>query len=654
MTSVDALNDASSASPDPGPTETRRNSLCEALMELNRTSAALSLWCRDPTNFKGNANYNGITLYPLSSEGTRAELVKDVRVLWLEDTSDNIGSNILGIIPDHILSVRDDQTSILEIAEWGYQAMKGNPWHYELVSHVVLLRKLNQLGKKDLLAALLPKAIARSTSSAECVELAHLSEQVGNPDLRFCAIERAASLDRNNPDALVMMAAASLRKGQHALCLLCLDELSRMGALPENATELYAKLNESLSGDSSIKASREANGLIKAGLTATPRRILVVTNLFPPQGSDSCARQIWEFTRGLSTRGHTVSVLSGNTPSHAETTNRNGLEMESKVQRTLKLAGTWDPADGPKPIHDLAEIRRRMKHNKSVVQRAIRSTRAEVVLLGNIDLLGIALIDDALEQGVPVLHVLGRSYPGYTIDEQPLHPDYCLASGSYWLATRILDSGYFPARTEVIYAGARTDSFFKLIPPDRTRLRLCYSGRIAPEKGVHTLVDAATVLSEKGVEFTLEIAGEALMPHYYRELQDKVREAGISDRVKFTGLLDPEGLNALFARSNVLVSPSICDEVFGVSQVEALASGLVVVTTGTGGAREIVRNNVDGLLFEPKDHNSLAEALIRLSQDPGLFARLQASAQPRALVFSTDRSMVKIEATFEQMLASMT
>ena len=60
----------------------------------------------------------------------------------------------------------------------------------------------------------------------------------------------------------------------------------------------------------------------------------------------------------------------------------------------------------------------------------------------------------------------------------------------------------------------------------------------------------------------------------------------------------------------VLVFPSRFEEPFGISQVEALAAGLVVVSTGTGGAKEIVRDGIDGLLFRAGDEADLAAKLI--------------------------------------------
>ena len=94
----------------------------------------------------------------------------------------------------------------------------------------------------------------------------------------------------------------------------------------------------------------------------------------------------------------------------------------------------------------------------------------------------------------------------------------------------------------------------------------------------------------------------------------------------------------------MLVFPSRFEEPFGISQVEALAAGLVVVSSGTGGAKEIVRDGIDGLLFRAGDEADLAAKLIRLAREPDLMARLQRQGQSRATAFSVDAAVAKIEA----------
>jgi glycosyltransferase involved in cell wall biosynthesis len=85
--------------------------------------------------------------------------------------------------------------------------------------------------------------------------------------------------------------------------------------------------------------------------------------------------------------------------------------------------------------------------------------------------------------------------------------------------------------------------------------------------------------------------------------------------------------------------------------VEALAAGLVVVSSGTGGAKEIIRNETDGLLFTAGDEADLTDKLTMLANDPELMARLQRQGQARAAAFSVENSVLKIEALADELQA---
>ena len=100
----------------------------------------------------------------------------------------------------------------------------------------------------------------------------------------------------------------------------------------------------------------------------------------------------------------------------------------------------------------------------------------------------------------------------------------------------------------------------------------------------------------------------------------------------------------------MLVFPTLTPEPFGISHVEAMAAGLVVISSGTGGAGEIVRHNIDGLLSEAGRGDELARQLYSLIQDPALMVRLQRAGQARAMAFAVEHSVVKIEGWFEELL----
>jgi glycosyltransferase involved in cell wall biosynthesis len=275
------------------------------------------------------------------------------------------------------------------------------------------------------------------------------------------------------------------------------------------------------------------------------------------------------------------------------------------------------------------------------------------VLVGNLDLLGTSLLHHAFESKIPVLHALANATPGYAVTEQPGTPHYWVAPCSDWNGEVFRQAGYTPTRVDTLYPGARIERFFRFFLPDTRRLRLCYASLVLPYKGVDTLVEALLRLHQAGIEFSAEIAGDSPRPEFLVQLQDSVAAAGAQPKIRFTGFLDRHGLSALFARSNVLVFPSRFEEPFGISQVEALAAGLVVVSSGTGGAKEIVRDGVDGLLFPAGDASALAGKLTRLTEDPALFARLQRAGQLRAASFSVETAVRKIESLAEEMMQAI-
>jgi glycosyltransferase involved in cell wall biosynthesis len=274
------------------------------------------------------------------------------------------------------------------------------------------------------------------------------------------------------------------------------------------------------------------------------------------------------------------------------------------------------------------------------------------MLAGNLDLIGAGVLQAALTAGLPVLHAVANALPGYGETVQPRSPDYWMAPCSDWNGRALREAGYAPARMETVYPGARMDRFFRLFLPETAPLRICYASIVLPYKGPHVLVQALVRLRRRKIPFTAEIAGEAPDPEFLADLRDAVEAAGLEQQVRFPGFLDRAGLAAMFGRSNVLVFPSKFAEPFGISQVEAMAAGLVVVTSGTGGAGEIVRHETNGLVFNPDRPDDLAGQLGRLARDPALAARLQRAGQARAAELSTSQAVRRIEELVEEQIAS--
>ncbi len=144
-----------------------------------------------------------------------------------------------------------------------------------------------------------------------------------------------------------------------------------------------------------------------------------------------------------------------------------------------------------------------------------------------------------------------------------------------------------------------------------------FAGRLVKDKGVHVLVEAMKLLAQQGVKLQLRIVGSSnfgdnLETDYIHELK-----ANAPATVTFLPYRSGAALGDLFREADIFCSPSIWDEPFGLVNVEALASGLPVVSTHGGGTPEIFASG-GGILVERKSAEQLASALRQLAEDATL------------------------------------
>lgn len=158
-------------------------------------------------------------------------------------------------------------------------------------------------------------------------------------------------------------------------------------------------------------------------------------------------------------------------------------------------------------------------------------------------------------------------------------------------------------------------------PPGRP-LRIGFLGSMIESKAPHVLLEAFAGLPEGAA--TLEIYGG--LGSYHGDDGYRARVAPLLDRpgVRHHGPVPRERVAEAFAGVDVLAVPSVWLENAPFVIREAFVAGVPVVASGHGGMAEMVRDGVDGLLFEPGDPASLRDALTRVVEEPGLLERLRA------------------------------
>lgn len=237
------------------------------------------------------------------------------------------------------------------------------------------------------------------------------------------------------------------------------------------------------------------------------------------------------------------------------------------------------------------------------------------------------------------------------------------------------------ARVETLHNGVDTDRFRPRSElSEDTRLgakairdRLAgdgplvlYVGSLAPEKGVHVLleaferpgIDATLVLVGRHNRYFQVVAAPTRAERRRRRLEqrsyaDLLRRspAARSPRAVFAGGVPHDALPAWYAAADLLVMPSTGAEPFGLPVAEAMASGLPVVATRVGGLPEVVADGETGLLVPPGDADALAAALSHVLAEPGLGAALGAAGRARACArFSWDAQASRLAGLYRELL----
>lgn len=162
-------------------------------------------------------------------------------------------------------------------------------------------------------------------------------------------------------------------------------------------------------------------------------------------------------------------------------------------------------------------------------------------------------------------------------------------------------------KVKVIYNGIRVQK--NAVKTDKIQIegmpvKLLYIGRLIEVKGVHILLNAMKKLIDQGEDVELSILGDGPMRSEYEWLS---KEQGIEEKVHFHGyVMDKQ---VFYEDAMIFVYPSVWQEAFGISIVEALAQGMLCVASNAGGIPEIIEDGRDGFLFQNGDSDDLAETL---------------------------------------------
>ncbi|TNE45306.1 MAG: glycosyltransferase family 1 protein [Deltaproteobacteria bacterium] len=388
-------------------------------------------------------------------------------------------------------------------------------------------------------------------------------------------------------------------------------------------------------------------------------RILVLSNLYPPHGIGGYEERCKDAVDGFRDRGHEVCVL---TSTH-QVENEGDLvptENDDHVLRKLWLSWFGDKPEG------VGAFAAKLAEDLECLEQVLSEWQPDLVhvwSLGGLSKSLIKLLDSA---DVPVLFDISD----YTLLHELKHDlwfKYWQSEGkspmddpavreqdvlvrhmgavpdgpaSDWVQYATFTSeavretykkgGFAPRWCEVIPCGIPLDLF--PVSPLKERQfpprRLLFVGNIRYDKGTHTALEALGLLVGEFPSLHLSLAGECFSWRYREKLNKLIDRFGLHEHVTYLPSAPRSEMSSVYREHDLVVFPSIWEEPFSLVVLEAMASGVPLVGTLSGGSKEILRDEENSLTFTADSAASCAFAIRRLMQDPGLYRRLCEAGPP--------------------------
>lgn len=216
------------------------------------------------------------------------------------------------------------------------------------------------------------------------------------------------------------------------------------------------------------------------------------------------------------------------------------------------------------------------------------------------------------------------------------------------------------SKVQTLYNAIEVQNFLPQQPNDLYRLRaalglvdedfvIVYSGRVNKDKGVSELIDAMLLLKDE-LPVKLMIIGGTFYgtsdneDNFVRSLKDKANQ--IKDKIVFTGFVPYQHIPDYLHLADIAVLPSMWDEPFGLTIVEALAAGLPLITTRSGGIPEICEG-VATIVERTDIVNNLVAAIHNLYDNPEKRKQMATASLERAKLFDEESYSKKFFAALE-------
>jgi glycogen synthase len=408
-------------------------------------------------------------------------------------------------------------------------------------------------------------------------------------------------------------------------------------------------------------------------------KILVLSNLFPPHHAGTFDFRCQQVVEALRQRGHVVRVLTSNHGLNTE-------QRDEEIERRLWLNGVFDHP----LVTGFNELKALEIHNNAALRESISTFDPNLIYVWSLIGLSKSLVFTIRISRLPVAHDVADDWIAREVrldpwlrwwNQEKLPMASRLARASLEASgqrnridelapTRMMkglerlpdvygtpeeiakvepnsiagfrferiyfcsqalkfateQAGFRVSHAEVIYPGIPTEVFVGELKPISAPVRkFLVVARLTEGSGVMTAVDALRQARANGLKATLNIYGKG-ESEYIAQLRSFVVLNQLPVEFLTVGNTNRE-LAAVYRQHDALLYTSEKEEPFPITPLEAMASGLPVIGSSLGGAREFFRHGENALTFTPGDAAELASRMQELQMQPALRCQMAENAQ---------------------------
>lgn len=361
------------------------------------------------------------------------------------------------------------------------------------------------------------------------------------------------------------------------------------------------------------------------------KKILIINSLYTPYVGGGAEIICQEQAEKLALKGYQVSVL---TTSHEKKIVKDFINGVNVYRINIKnIYWHYNQNKPNKLIRMLWHIKDIYNWQiKSSIRQVIQTVNPDVVICHNITGFSIAVWDVIKEFNLPIIQVLHDQYlqcpnsNAFKNDKacikqclpchlmRLIHPtasnkvDVVIGVSQYVL-NRLINLGYFKRSRQYVIHNARQFDHIPIKQPwdKKKTLRIGYIGTLSKVKGVEWLIRSFMKLE---INATLTIAGKGESEAYEKYLKEL---ASKDKRISFSGYV--KSINH-YQQIHLSIIPSLWPDTFPTVAFESCAYHTPVIASNIGGLPEIIQNNINGILCDPLNKDSLEQSIMTLYNHP--------------------------------------